>query len=65
MVLPTGTRIDVTVHYSWLNIDIHVSASDWEQTEGLCGTYNGNKDDDFTNKNGIIVHKREFVKSWE
>lgn len=62
--MPTGTRFEVKVKASWLNIDVYVSPSDWNQTEGLCGTYNGNSKDDLTDRNGNIVGRTEFVTSW-
>ena len=64
VVLPTGTRIKIIVNHDWLNIDIYISGSDWEQTDGLCGTYNGNSGDDYTNREGNIVSEADFIKSW-
>ncbi|XP_052073138.1 von Willebrand factor D and EGF domain-containing protein-like isoform X3 [Mytilus californianus] len=65
VVMPTGTRITVLVNKYWLNVYITVSALDWEETEGLCGLYNGRSTDDFTNKNGNIVAQAEFMSSWK
>ena len=69
MILPTGTRVQIFISSwglgsSWLNVDITPSFVDWEQTEGLCGTYNGNWEDDFTDRNGNIVGQSDFIKSW-
>ncbi|VDI81460.1 Hypothetical predicted protein [Mytilus galloprovincialis] len=65
VVLPTGTRITVQVKEFWLNIAIAVSSLDWKETEGLCGTYNYQIDDDFTNREGNIVNQTEFMNSWK
>lgn len=65
IIMPTGTRLKVYVKTTWLNIHVTISPSDWEQTEGLCGTYNGNQGDDFVNRNGDIVQQAEFISSWK
>ncbi|CAG2246022.1 unnamed protein product [Mytilus edulis] len=65
VVMPTGTRITVLVNSFWLNVYITVSAMDWEETEGLCGLYNGQRNDDFTDMKGNIVDQSEFMSSWK
>lgn len=65
VIMPTGTRIKVYVKTSWLNIYVVISPSDWEQVEGLCGTYNGNRGDDFSDRKGNTVSKTESIRSWE
>ena len=69
MILPTGTRVQIFIRSwgpgsSWLNVYITPSFVDWQQTEGLCGTYNGNWRDDLTDRNGNIVDQSDFIKSW-
>lgn len=62
--MPTGTRIVVYVNKYWLNVYIYVSAMDWEETEGLCGLYNGRSNDDFTDMKGNIVDQAKLMSSW-
>lgn len=65
VILPTGTRIKVQVNTFWLNIDITISSVDWKETDGLCGTYNDQMEDDFTNRKGDVVDQKEFMNSWK
>ncbi|VDI19176.1 Hypothetical predicted protein [Mytilus galloprovincialis] len=64
VIMPTGTRIVVLVNKYWLNVYIYVSAMDWEETEGLCGLYNGRSNDDFTDMKGNIVDQAKLMSSW-
>ncbi|VDI05676.1 Hypothetical predicted protein [Mytilus galloprovincialis] len=65
IILPSGTRVNIGIRgNSWLNIDIIPSFTDWNQTEGKCGTYNGDSSDDFTDRNGDIVGVADFIRSW-
>lgn len=75
--MPTGTLVEIKfvswpTHYDWqLNIDIYPSPSDVGKTSGLCGTLDGNYQNDFTRNDADktiddpnLVHPNEFSKSW-
>lgn len=48
-----------------LNVYITFSRKDRYQTEGLCGTWNNNWDDDFTGRNGIVYDRAyPFARTW-
>lgn len=65
IILPSGTRVNIEIRNNrWLNIDIYPSFTDWNQTEGICGTYNGKRNDDLTDRNGQVVGEADFIKSW-
>ncbi|XP_059165094.1 mucin-2-like [Physella acuta] len=47
VVLPIGTKVTlVATRKPFMNIHVHASSADWQKTEGLCGSYNGNRLDD-------------------
>ncbi|OWF53474.1 uncharacterized protein LOC110446398 [Mizuhopecten yessoensis] len=67
--LPSGTYIVIKIspiyqsHY--LDVEIHISPSEWNKTEGLCGTFNGNRYDDRIDRSGKTVSSDEqFTKAW-
>ena len=45
--LPTGAYIDFNVGDNWVNIFLHGSSDDYKSTLGLCGTFDGNPNNDF------------------
>ncbi|XP_059165052.1 uncharacterized protein LOC131947771 [Physella acuta] len=50
VLLPTGTVVAVMPsQFTFMNIFITASPSDFKETEGLCGNFNGKKDDDLDN----------------
>ncbi|XP_059165060.1 uncharacterized protein LOC131947776 [Physella acuta] len=52
VLLPTGTVVSVMPSmYTFMNIVITASPSDFNETEGLCGNFNGRTDDDMGNLN--------------
>ncbi|XP_033756294.1 uncharacterized protein LOC117339038 [Pecten maximus] len=58
--LPTGSYIVVKDgqlkrdRQGYLNVFMHASALDFNQTVGLCGTFNGDKEDDLTLPDGTV-----------
>lgn len=74
--LPTGTYVMVSlvewpVRGSWqIDIDIYPSLSDVNNTVGLCGTLDGDRDNDFKRRNGDtdsvnLVYPDDFSNSWK
>ncbi|GFR90472.1 von Willebrand factor D and EGF domain-containing protein, partial [Elysia marginata] len=64
---PTGTAVVVTTTRKYINVVIRMSSSDFGQSQGLCGNFDGNKNNDLTTRNGVLVPiKRvdEFSLSW-
>ncbi|XP_078312035.1 von Willebrand factor D and EGF domain-containing protein-like [Crassostrea virginica] len=56
VMLPTGTKVTVKDSYqAFINIFIYPSAADFNKTEGLCGTYDGNQDNDLLGPDGVIT----------
>jgi hypothetical protein len=48
-----------------INVYIALSRTDREQTEGLCGTWNRNYDDDFTGRDGVVYQSSTpFARTW-
>ncbi|CAG2222323.1 OCTN [Mytilus edulis] len=66
IVLPTGTRVYVWIAMNRrLNVYITFSRKDRYQTEGLCGTWNNNWEDDFTGRDGIVYDRAyPFARTW-
>ncbi|XP_076077826.1 uncharacterized protein LOC143048184 isoform X4 [Mytilus galloprovincialis] len=66
IVLPTGTRVYVWIAMNRrLNVFITFSRKDRYQTEGLCGTWNNNRDDDFTGRDGKVYDRAyPFARTW-
>ncbi|XP_053387563.1 uncharacterized protein LOC123542645 isoform X2 [Mercenaria mercenaria] len=69
---PIGTIVIINLH-SWgktLDIDIYLSAKDFGNIDGLCGYFDGNRNNDFRHRdgsesaisNGYYYH--EFTESW-
>ena len=51
IVLPTGTRVKIYRGWSdFINVEIIPSVLDWQQTEGLCGFYDGSAANDQINR---------------
>ena len=53
--LPTGAYIDFQVGENWVNIYFHASSDDWQNTLGLCGTFDGIRGNDLTHRDGQTV----------
>ena len=68
IILSSGTSISVIISVFSPFVDIHITPSslDWKNTEGLCGTFNGNVSDDFRLPNGTITNNaNHFGDSWK
>ncbi|XP_071133683.1 uncharacterized protein [Mytilus edulis] len=66
IVLPTGTRVHVWISGNkMLNVYITLSRADLNETEGLCGTWNGNYDDEFIGRDGNNYQEpTNFARTW-
>jgi len=51
--MPTGAYLDFRLGENWVNIFLHGSSDDYKSTLGLCGTFDGNKTNDFTFPDGV------------
>ncbi|XP_060578581.1 von Willebrand factor D and EGF domain-containing protein-like [Ruditapes philippinarum] len=73
VITPIGTVIIVNLH-SWgrtMDIDIYLSAKDFHNTDGLCGYFDGDRNNDFRHRNGSqsstshdYYGYTDFIKSW-
>ena len=63
-----GARIVATLLRRGMNIDIYLSAADFGKTEGLCGTYDQDPNNDFIPKGQTMSVGRpqvdQFIESW-
>ena len=51
--IPTGGYVDFKVGSNWINIYLYASSDDWYSTLGLCGTFDGDKSNDFTFRDAV------------
>ena len=51
--MPSGAYIDFRVGEHWINIYLYASSDDWMATRGLCGTFDGDKANDFLFPDGF------------
>jgi hypothetical protein len=54
-----------------MDIDIYLSAKDFHNTDGLCGYFDGDRNNDFRHRNGSqsstsndYYGYTDFIKSW-
>lgn len=73
IMLPNGARVKVRTGVGrttkFLNIFMNPSVTDFGQTVGLCGTYDGNKGNDLMKPSGEIANAgganpNQFSLSW-
>ncbi|KAK7469526.1 hypothetical protein BaRGS_00036472, partial [Batillaria attramentaria] len=69
VTLPTGTVLRVGVKGQFLNALIFPSSADFGHTQGLCGTFDDNKDNDLQQRNGEVdtnvgLRPDSFSLSW-
>ncbi|XP_035827995.1 uncharacterized protein LOC118477191 [Aplysia californica] len=65
--LPSNTKVVVVVDSKYINVVIQASSFDFGNTEGLCGTYDGDKKNDLTSSTGVLVDGSrvdDFSLSW-
>ncbi|XP_076077906.1 von Willebrand factor D and EGF domain-containing protein-like [Mytilus galloprovincialis] len=66
IALPTGSRVYVWISLNRrINAYISMSRTDRYQTEGLCGTWNRDYEDDFTGRDGVVYdNATTFARTW-
>ncbi|XP_061171737.1 von Willebrand factor D and EGF domain-containing protein-like [Saccostrea echinata] len=74
IILPTGAKVIVMdgrpiLGRRFLNVKVVASTFDFNNTEGLCGTFDGNRANDFTERNGNVytgggLKPNQFSSSW-
>ncbi|VDI60923.1 Hypothetical predicted protein [Mytilus galloprovincialis] len=68
ITLPTGTKVTFNYGSTYVDgINIIPSVLDTDATQGLCGIYNGNANDDFTPRDQLAAVKdvKTFASSWQ
>ena len=56
-MLPTGAFVDFQIGENWINIFVHASSEDHGATEGMCGTFDDNTENDLTHADGQRVSR--------
>ncbi|XP_066275460.1 von Willebrand factor D and EGF domain-containing protein-like [Branchiostoma lanceolatum] len=71
---PTGSWIKIDVRGYYMNVYIYPSTDDFDKTVGLCGTFDGDKENDGrhfgttatdTIRDGAVISHSAFVNSWK
>jgi hypothetical protein len=66
-----GTLVNIRIrtnprYIELMNIDIVMAPKDYASTEGLCGTFDSNKHNDFHDRDGTVLSDRlQFINSWK
>lgn len=66
VILPSGAKVTATHHPWGLNVHLRAPGDDAENTAGLCGDFNGEKNDEFRKGGDKQAHADpvSFAKSW-
>ena len=63
--LPSGTIVRIQHNYWGNNVYLQAPQSDRNKTQGMCGNFNGNQDDDFLGgDNQLHGDQDAFGQSW-
>ncbi|VDI35110.1 Hypothetical predicted protein [Mytilus galloprovincialis] len=64
--LPTGSVVSLQIAMNRrINVHVTLSRSDRDQVEGLCGSWNGNRTDDFMDRTGRVLDNATLsARSW-
>lgn len=75
--LPTGAYIEFLMGEFWINLHLYGASDDWRATMGLCGTFDGDKYNDFLHPDGVTQSRArdhdacgeatnvcDFAESW-
>ncbi|XP_061170596.1 von Willebrand factor D and EGF domain-containing protein-like [Saccostrea echinata] len=65
---PSGTYVNALLQdytgVRTINVHMYPSKADKDETLGLCGTLNGNQNDDFMDKDGNLLVRIDFINHW-
>ncbi|XP_062619832.1 von Willebrand factor D and EGF domain-containing protein-like, partial [Saccostrea cucullata] len=69
VILPTGAVVYVMTGNGFFNVKMLASALDYKNTEGLCGNFDGDRNNDFRKRDGELYTRggkqpNEFSLSW-
>ena len=59
---PSGARVKFVYMNPSSDIIVSLPPDDYQNSTGLCGTWNGERDDDFTNADGQVI--RPIPGTW-
>ena len=68
--MPSGAYVKMDVHDWGMNVYAHAPSEDVGKTSGLCGTFDGNKDNDLqinaadASQMEVTNDKESFLESW-
>lgn len=69
--MDNGARIKTNIDYWGLSLTVRVPGSKFNQTLGLCGTFDGNPANDLHDESGQVLHgyddyatAAEFAELW-
>ncbi|XP_078571537.1 von Willebrand factor D and EGF domain-containing protein-like [Branchiostoma floridae x Branchiostoma japonicum] len=63
--MPSATTVVAEINKWGIDVHAYVPAIDHGQTEGLCGTWDGNRGNDFTQRSGTVTPDKDtFGTSW-
>ena len=69
---PSGAYVRFNAYHWGADIYVQVTSDDYQETLGLCGTFDQNKDNDMVDKNGKkfslgpkLIASKDFIDSWK
>ena len=63
--MPSGAYVKMDVHEWGMNVYSYAPSEDINKTEGLCGTFDGNRSNDLRLRgSGRVGQLDEFIESW-
>ncbi len=65
MTFSSGAFVRADVSDWGMSLTLRAPGSDWSHTEGLCGTYDGQSDNDFHSAGGATLEDlHAFISAW-
>lgn len=65
MTFSSGAFVRADVSNWGMSLTLRAPSSDWRHTEGLCGTYDAQSDNDFHSAGGATLeHLHAFISEW-
>ncbi len=63
--MPSGAYVKIEVHNWGMNLYTFVPGEDMGKLQGLCGTFDGNPDNDMKAPDqDILLPREDFIDSW-